>query len=384
MSELEELSQRNDELLNAKDSDLAVIQNLDSQCKDYKRKYESAKTELRSLKATSQLFSQAPKMDSDQLPVAADGGILDIHLTAFVSSVDNLLTAGRSQSPRRVLSPMMTVVNAVTAIVDDLRNFERRYDRHDVDVDVIQTLRERAEATLSNLVAVANSHATSMGMAPVSLLDAAASHLSATVTEIGKIVLIRRASRSEQEQFRSGTGGTPTHQRNARSSSRRREEQSPQPQARSSTELTKTEPNPRLVQSPLGNALGSNDEDSVPSENGEEAWSELKPYLEAQSETIVYAIQSVLSGVRSQTPAPTLTENLTQIITIVSSIVAVCKDNLPPGNAEEGMSILRELSDHANKLSEVQSQPEMTKESRQVMAKSSFAIANAMKGLMKL
>ena len=146
-------------------------------------------------------------MDSDQLPVAADGGILDIHLTAFVSSVDNLLTAGRSQSPRRVLSPMMTVVNAVTAIVDDLRNFERRYDRHDVDVDVIQTLRERAEATLSNLVAVANSHATSMGMAPVSLLDAAASHLSATVTEIGKIVLIRRASRSEQEQFRSGTGG---------------------------------------------------------------------------------------------------------------------------------------------------------------------------------
>lgn len=77
-----------------------------------------------------------------------------------------------------------------------------------------------------------------------------------------------------------------------------------------------------------------------------------------------------------------LNENLTQIITIVSSIVAVCKDNLPPASAQQGNEILRELDDHANKLSEAL--PEVTRESRQTMAKSSFAIANAMKGLMKL
>ena len=79
-----------------------------------------------------------------------------------------------------------------------------------------------------------------------------------------------------------------------------------------------------------------------------------------------------------------MTEDLTQIITIVSSIVAVCKDSLPPGSAGNGESILRELSENANKLSEVQNIRDVTKESRQVMAKSSFAIANAMKGLMKL
>ena len=98
----------------------------------------------------------------------------------------------------------------------------------------------------------------------------------------------------------------------------------------------------------------------------------------------MYAIQSVLSGVRSPTPPPTLNENLTQIITIVSSIVAVCKDNLPPASVQQGEEILRELGEHANRLSEVQAQPEVTKESRQVMAKSSFAVANAMKALMKL
>jgi protein SPA2 len=97
----------------------------------------------------------------------------------------------------------------------------------------------------------------------------------------------------------------------------------------------------------------------------------------------VYAIQSVLSGVRSPITSPTLAENLTQIITIVSSIVAVCSEALPSNNIQ-GQDILNDLTEHANKLSEMQALPEVTKESRQIMAKSSFAIANAMKGLQKL
>ena len=103
-----------------------------------------------------------------------------------------------------------------------------------------------------------------------------------------------------------------------------------------------------------------------------------------QSEAIVYAIQRVLSGVRSATPPSSLNEDLTQIITIVSSIVAVCKGSIPAISASQGSEIVRELSEHANRLSEVQSLPELTKESRQIMAKSSFAIANAMKSLLKL
>lgn len=48
--ELDSLNRRNDELMTAKDSDLAIIRDLDLQLKDYKRKYEQAKTELRSVK----------------------------------------------------------------------------------------------------------------------------------------------------------------------------------------------------------------------------------------------------------------------------------------------------------------------------------------------
>jgi len=50
LAEVSELSRRNDELMSAKDVDVTVIRDLDNQMKDYKRKYELAKTELRSVK----------------------------------------------------------------------------------------------------------------------------------------------------------------------------------------------------------------------------------------------------------------------------------------------------------------------------------------------
>lgn len=50
LTELHDLSRRNDELMAAKESDLTTMKELGSQLKDYKRKYEMAKTELRSVK----------------------------------------------------------------------------------------------------------------------------------------------------------------------------------------------------------------------------------------------------------------------------------------------------------------------------------------------
>ncbi|KAF7321396.1 hypothetical protein MKEN_00660100 [Mycena kentingensis (nom. inval.)] len=414
LAELSELSRRNDELMMAKDADSATIRELDAQAKDYKRKYEQAKTELRSFKATSQLFIQAPKMDrpEDQLPISADGGLADIHITSFLSAVDSLLTAGRSNAPTRVLTPMKAVVNAVSSIIEDVRAFEARppRDRSDVDTAALASLRDRAEATLSNLVAASKTHATSAGMSPVSLLDAAASHVAATVTEIARTVCIRKASRAEHDaaavlsSSANGSSSVPRSVDDPKSSPSSAHQRRPSAAPSSSSirnnaanklrsPISPSSPYDARRRPPSDNSSSENTNSPPPifdqptndsADGSEDAWAELKPYLEAQTESIVYAIQSVLSGVRSPTPSPTLNENLTQIITIVSSIVAVCNDNLPPATTAQGNDILRELSDHANRLSEVQALPEVTKEARQVMAKSSFAIANAMKGLMKL
>jgi hypothetical protein len=111
-----------------------------------------------------------------------------------------------------------------------------------------------------------------------------------------------------------------------------------------------------------------------------------QPYLEAQTEAVVFAIQTVLSGVRSaSTPSSALSENVTRIITIVSSIVAVCKDSFPAGSGARGEQLLTDLSDQANRLSEaIERGGELSKEDRQAVARSSFAVANAMKELVKL
>ncbi|KAF8638033.1 hypothetical protein AX16_010665 [Volvariella volvacea WC 439] len=412
VADLTDLQKRNDDLMAAKEKDIQVMKELDSQLKEYKRKYEQAKTELRNIKATSQLYVQQPKFDKleDQLPVSADGGVVDIHVTAFLSAIDGLLTAGRSNTPARVLSPMKLVIYAVTAITEDVRTFERRAprERSDIDAEALRALRDKADATLSNLTVAAKTHATSLGMSPVSLLDAAASHVSAAVTEICRTVFIRKATQAEKDQFSyspSTNGSTsPQHQRKASAASlsgrSRYSDSTPPPTStsrnssdasrrrppsgNSSSDNTNSPPSIFDRKSDTGRGRGGGvSDDSGPADGNEDAWSEIKQYLEAQTNSIVYYIQIVLSGVRSQTPSPSLNENITQIITIVSSIVAVCNSNFPPGAEQQGNEILKELSEHANKLSEAQSQ-EPTKDTRQVMAKSSYAIANAMKGLMKL
>lgn len=166
--------------------------------------------------ATSQLFLPTPKVDSDQLPMAPDGGILDIHVTAFISSTDSLLAAGRAPAPSRVLVPMKSVVNAASAIIEDIRIFEQQQrtkstsssGRSDIDSENLIALRERTEATLSNLVAVSKTHATSMGTSPVSLLDAAASHLSAAITEVVKVCCVRKATKMEMDAFNGTENGS--------------------------------------------------------------------------------------------------------------------------------------------------------------------------------
>jgi protein SPA2 len=49
LTEVSDLSRRNDEIMQVREQDLVVIQDLNAQIKEYKRKYELAKTELRNI-----------------------------------------------------------------------------------------------------------------------------------------------------------------------------------------------------------------------------------------------------------------------------------------------------------------------------------------------
>ena len=94
---------------------------------------------------------------------------------------------------------MKSVVNAVSSITDDVRSFESNPNRFDIGEDTVRHLRERCEATLQNLVSAARNHASSFGLSPVSLMDAAASHVSAAIIDLVRLLLLRRAVATDRD-----------------------------------------------------------------------------------------------------------------------------------------------------------------------------------------
>lgn len=96
----------------------------------------------------------------------------------------------------------------------------------------------------------------------------------------------------------------------------------------------------------------------------------------------MHSIQSLLTAIRSGAQGEQLNENLTQIITIVSSIVAISKDALPDDSRAEGDEILHDLADNCDKLSGM-SQSSTTavfdKQTKQAMASASFGVAKSLK-----
>ena len=88
-----------------------------------------------------------------------------------------------------------------------------------------------------------------------------------------------------------------------------------------------------------------------------------------------------------------LQENLSQIITIVSSIVQILQDNLPTDLQEESKSTIQELSANCDKLVELQNSAEGTgpagtqtfsKQTKQAMATASFGVAKSLKSINSL
>nr|CDI55326.1 related to SPA2 protein [Melanopsichium pennsylvanicum 4] len=500
LEELRELSARNDEIQADRDNDVAVIKDLNAQMANYKRLYETAKTELRNLKATSQLYVQPPKAD-DFMPASDKGAIADVNLTAFQSSIDELLAAARSKTPSNVLLSMKTVVLATTLVTDDVSKYEQISgniaELSQEDQEQLMALKSKCSATLNNLMTACRNHASSHGLSPVSLLDAAASHVSATIVDLVKLLKVRKASKVEADEFRASFGEEtvaaklkPLHI-NAQSANRDTSA-TLSPNTANSYSFASLNPSsaaggddrfsPRIRNSPtmgryspigykaetirkdsggenywrsratsissVGSASASNtpsmatmpqmpdlhevkrlmDESSFPrasgakerasgggaatpsppsteskvqrsetydslhtvtsasgsgfgSQNGEENWSELRNYIEVQTEAIVHSIQALLSAIREGAQGVQLSENLTQITTIVSSIVAISKGNLPAKSKAEGESILDELTDNCEKLSEMQGHASFDKSTKSMMASASYGVAKGLKAL---
>ena len=125
-------------------------------------------------------------------------------------------------------------------------------------------------------------------------------------------------------------------------------------------------------------------------ENGEN-WAELRNYIEVQTEAIVHSIQSLLSALREGAQGVQLNENLTQITTIVSSIVAISQDHLPRSTsprhgaiAQQAERIFADLSENCDRLIDMQSNASYDRTTKSIMASASYGVAKGLKALNEL
>lgn len=110
----------------------------------------------------------------------------------------------------------------------------------------------------------------------------------------------------------------------------------------------------------------------------------LQRYLDEQTEGIVRSIQALLSALRGGIQGQPLDEHLTEIITIVSSIIAMAQDHLPSESRVQGADVLREMSANRDKLVDAQDRSQggaLDKAARQAVVQASFAIARSLKQL---
>lgn len=125
------------------------------------------------------------------------GLIKDVHVTKFQISIDELLRIARYDEHRLVMQQVRTVVVAVRYILQDVQTAPEPEDDSARRPRVKAT--RKVSATANNLITASKNFANSSGLSPVSLLDAAASHLSTAVIEIIHLVKIRASPADELE-----------------------------------------------------------------------------------------------------------------------------------------------------------------------------------------
>ncbi|KAH7406628.1 hypothetical protein DE146DRAFT_398792 [Phaeosphaeria sp. MPI-PUGE-AT-0046c] len=215
LQEMRELSSRSDAAVEKEERLVHQVSTLEEELKDWKSRYARTKTQLRTLKASSVGLSALVSPDisnytRDPSFTTPDGMVKDVHVTKFQLSIDELLQTARRAGSEPTLESMRHVVKCVRAITGDIDSTplsQMQSPNSSISGDISVSpekqqakLKSRVSATANNLITATKNHVSSNGISPVSLLDAAASHLSTAVVELVKHVKVRPTPQSELEQ----------------------------------------------------------------------------------------------------------------------------------------------------------------------------------------
>ena len=189
------------------------VAKLEREVKEWKDRYARAKAQNGRLRtSTTGLLGVAKGLagsgfDGQEVEHVAgpDGVVRDVHFTAFQASVDDFLRKAREEDTDAVVDGMKDVVQSVKDIIRDFDEgslaASARFaagNEHDIP-DPHNKLRMAVNATANNLIVATQNHIIATGLSPVSLLDAAASHLTTAVIQLVRTVGIRVTGEGEED-----------------------------------------------------------------------------------------------------------------------------------------------------------------------------------------
>ncbi|KAI7905497.1 uncharacterized protein BX663DRAFT_499944 [Cokeromyces recurvatus] len=356
IDELKNLSSKNEALRLQNEEANNEIRHLTQETKSWKRKYESASTELRSFKVQSINLDQQDLSKEFFLRPISKGAIGHQFVIEYQAAIDDLMKTSRSSKPSDVLLSMRTIVLACKAITTEVEDYEVNVGLTSPNQEILYDIKKKFSTELTNLLAATKNYAGGMGISPVSLVDAAAGNLTNTIVELVKLLGMRPA---------------PDNENNT---------QSP------SVITNETTPNSRM---------GKNNNSStyaLQNENNVMSLEKLSQFLKMETDHIVSSVQNLLNALR--TNDSNLFEIITSIINIVANIIQTSRKTFLNGPGleykDQGNAILSDLEKcngkiiHIRDTSFTQSPENANSIAKRNLAQESYEIAKYTKELINM
>ncbi|KAF9884318.1 component of the polarisome [Aspergillus nanangensis] len=329
------------------------VHRLEEDVQQWKGRYAKAKTQLRHLRASSAGISEirpdASTVAQDNELLQHDGLIKDVHVTKFQIAIDELLRIARFDDHRLVMQQIKPVVIAVRFILHDV-------DQSHPD-DGLSTLytkaTRKASATANNLITASKNFANSSGLSPVSLLDAAASHLSTAIIELfhlAKICPTPTEDLDHDYEEHLAQMKSPDYFSVAPSQSRLSNNES----------VYSAMGPPSHHGDPTASYIGlehdgPNGTARYAVQPEEHELQELKLYLEDQTEGLVQSIQALVASIRAEEGLTAVRTHVSAISSVVMNVASstehfIHKPEANPILRERSGTIIQTLDYHRDRL----------------------------------
>ena len=201
LGEMKTLSERSNQASDREEKLVQQVHRLEDDLREWKGRYAHSKSQQSNLSSSSP-GSSVKQPDVSQTSKNAafmqkDGILKQVHVAKFQVAVDALLATARQGEPQSVLAQVKAVVIAVRNITQDSANASN------LDNGQLQQKNKigaKLSATANNLITAVKNFSASNGLLPISLLDAAASHLSLSVIEMIRLVKMSPSAPGEVEE----------------------------------------------------------------------------------------------------------------------------------------------------------------------------------------